>query len=116
MKDEDKPERKELADVKKRLANLIKQNKNIDKVKNYRNKKLGHKNKQLVLDDLLETRFRKANNLDIEDIESSIHLLADALKKISERAGFHILTIPITPIRSEIRDLFDRLSQDKSEF
>ena len=107
MKDEDKPAgRIEFAKIEKELVNRIKKNKNLKKIKDFKNNKLGHKNKWLVLDELAEIEFRENNKLSIEDMESLLHFLSDILKKVSERVGFHVLTIPITPIRLEISTLF----------
>lgn len=72
--------------------------------------KLGHKNKQLILDISLENEFKENNKLHLDDIETLLHLLGKAIQRASERASFHILTLPETHIRMDIANLFDILS------
>lgn len=107
-------QRAEIKILEKEVLNGIKNNKTLNKIKNYRNHKLGHKSKELILDDSAESVFREINKLDIEDIEAGLHLLGDALKLASQRASFHVLVLPNTPIRREISNLFELLSAKQS--
>jgi hypothetical protein len=109
------PARAELADIEKELAEKIKDNETAKKVKNFRDNKLGHKNKELILKARLEKEFLENNKLDIDDLEALLHLLSNAIKRASERARFHVLTLPETSIRAEISDLFDLLSEKQSQ-
>jgi hypothetical protein len=105
----------ELAAMEKEFADKLKKNEIAKKVKEFRNKKLGHKNKRLILDNALENNFRKDNKIEIDDIEALLHLIGTAIQLASERAGFHILTLPETSIRMEISNIFELLSAKYSE-
>ncbi|MBX9922485.1 MAG: hypothetical protein K2Y01_00100 [Rhabdochlamydiaceae bacterium] len=109
--EKDKPTgRRELQKIEKELSKRIEENEIAKKMKNFRDKKLGHKNKQLVLNAVLANQFFEENQLNLDDVEALLHVLGDALKKASERSSFRILTLPVTPIRAEIRNLFEHLS------
>lgn len=116
IKDKDKPAaRAELLTIEKEFVEKIKKNVTAKKIKEFRHNKLGHRNKQLTLDTTLEKKFREKNKIEIDDIEVLLHLIGSAIQRASERAGFHILTLPITSIRIEISNIFELLSAKYSQ-
>jgi hypothetical protein len=98
--------------LEKDLVREIENHPVLEKIKKYRNNVMCHHNFRLIFDSEFLKEFYEKNNPSPHEIESLLNSVGGILKKAAMRASFSPLTLPNTPIRSEIKRLFSILSQE----
>lgn len=102
-----------LVKEEREIIKTIKSNPTVIRIKKYRHEIMAHLSSQMALDETYSAEFY-SKNITPNEIESLLNSLGEFLKKAARRGTFQPSTLPRTPIKSEVRKIFDKLAQDSN--